>query len=72
MIFAALLFQGGCSLLLAALFEAQLLEIWILYVFGALISVGFEFSRTAEIAVVPIMFRDRRVEATAGLASAPR
>lgn len=70
MIFAALLFQGGCSLLLAALFEAQLLEIWILYVFGALISVGFEFSRTAEIAVVPIMFRDRRVEATAGLASA--
>ena len=69
-IVAALLFQGGCSLLLAALFEARLLEIWMLYVFGALISVGFEFSRTAEIAVVPVMFGERRVEATAGLASA--
>lgn len=69
-IFAALLFQGGCSLLLAGLYQAELLQTWMLYLFGALISVGFEFSRTAEIAVVPIMFGERRVEATTGLASA--
>ncbi len=69
-IFTALLFQGGCSILLAVMYETHTLQIWMLYIFGALISIGFEFSRTVEIAVVPIMFSKRRVEATLGLASA--
>ncbi|MGE7875460.1 MFS transporter [Bacillus paramycoides] len=69
-IFTALFFQSGCSFVLAIMYETNNLQTWMLYVFGALISVGFEFSRTAEIAVIPVMFWERRVEATASLASA--
>ncbi len=67
-IFAALIFQAICSGLLAGLYEFQLLHVWMIYVLGALVSVGFEFSRTAEIAIIPIMFKEQRVDATAGLA----
>lgn len=65
----ALAFQGVCSAAIALLYQMEMLSIWMIWLAGALISIGFEFSRTAEIAVVPVMFEERRVEATAGLAS---
>lgn len=68
-IVAALLFQSLCSLLLAVLVQQESLPLWVLYLLGALTSIGFEFSRTAEIAVVPVMFGRQRVAATAALAS---
>jgi DHA3 family macrolide efflux protein-like MFS transporter len=69
-IFVSLTFQALCSALLAVLYDAGLLQIWMVYAIGALLAVGFEFSRTAEIAVVPVMFPDRKMEANAGLGTA--
>lgn len=68
-ILSALVFQGLCSGAIALLYQLDALEVWMLYVAGACISIGFEFSRTAEIAVVPVMFASQRIEATAALAS---
>jgi MFS transporter, DHA3 family, macrolide efflux protein len=65
----ALVFQGVCSGAIALLYQLEMLSIWMIWLAGTLISIGFEFSRTAEIAVVPAMFEKNRVEATAGLAS---
>lgn len=65
----ALLFQGMCNAAVALCFQLHVLKLWIVYLAGACVSIGFEFSRTAEIAVVPVMFAERRVEATASLAS---
>ena len=68
-LFKALIFQSFCSLLIAFLFQGSILEMWMLYAMGALLSIGFEFSRTAEISVVPSMFGDQRVEAITSLAT---
>ncbi|MGZ4122701.1 MAG: MFS transporter [Tumebacillaceae bacterium] len=68
-IFVSLSFQAVCSLLIASLYSANVLDMHMLYVLGALIAIGQEFFRTAEIVVIPAMFTQRRVEATAGLSS---
>jgi MFS transporter, DHA3 family, macrolide efflux protein len=68
-LFSALIFQGLCCSLMAGLYSFHHLSIWMLYLLGPAISIGFEFGRTAEIAVVPAMFKDRKMEANAGLGS---
>lgn len=68
-LFSALVFQGLCCTLMAVLYSADLLSTWMLYLLGPAISIGFEFGRTAEIAVVPAMFKDRKMEANSGLGS---
>lgn len=68
-IFLGLLFQGLCSTSMAVLFKLGLLQINMIYICGALLTLGFEFSRTAEMAVVPVMFGKQRVAATSALAS---
>ncbi|MDC0253580.1 MFS transporter [Bacteriovoracales bacterium] len=68
-LFKALIFQSFCSMLIAILFQWSFLEMWMLYASGALLSIGFEFSRTAEISVVPEMFEDKKVDAITSLAT---
>jgi MFS transporter, DHA3 family, macrolide efflux protein len=68
--FAALGFQAVCAFLIAFLYHSGSLEIWMLYVLGALVAIGHEFTRTVEFAVLPVMFAGRRLEANAGLSSA--
>lgn len=69
-IFAALGFQAVCSFLIAILFAGDRLPIELLYVLGALVAIGHETARTAEFAIIPAMFKERRMEANAGLQAA--
>lgn len=64
---AALIFQSICSIGIALLNSSGHLEIWMLYVLGAFISTAHEFVRSANFAVVPLMFGERKMEANSGL-----
>ena len=68
-LFKALIFQSFCSFLIALLYQSNSIQMWMLYAVGALLSIGFEFSRTAEISVVPIMFKEHKVDAITNLAT---
>ena len=68
----SLIFQAICSIGIAILNTTNLLEIWMLYLLGALIAIAHEFVRTADYAVIPVMFGDRKMEAMAGLQAAFR
>ncbi|KEO84144.1 MFS transporter [Tumebacillus flagellatus] len=63
---AALTFQSVCSVAIALLNSTGTLEIWMLYVLGGLIATAHEFVRSANFAVVPLMFGDRKMEANSG------
>ncbi|MGZ4163978.1 MAG: MFS transporter [Tumebacillaceae bacterium] len=65
----ALTFQSICSVGLALLYMTDHLQIWMLYVIGALIATALEFVRSANFAVVPLMFGDRKMEANSALNS---
>lgn len=69
---SALSFQAICSMIIAILYSSGVLQIWMLYILGALIMIGHEFMRSADFAVVPAMFGERKLEAQAGLQSAFR
>jgi MFS transporter, DHA3 family, macrolide efflux protein len=66
---SSLLFQAVCSVLIATCNSTGLLQIWMLYLVGALIATAHEFVRSADFAVIPAMFGDRKMEAMSGLQS---
>ncbi|MGZ4123116.1 MAG: MFS transporter [Tumebacillaceae bacterium] len=66
-IFSALIFQSLCSAVIPLLNQAGVLQIWMLYVFGALLSLGGICLRTGQFVVVPHMFPEQRLEASSAL-----
>lgn len=68
-IFSALSFQAVCCSLIPILYFTDLLQVWMLYILGTMLSIGQIFLRSAEFAAVPAMFPDRKLEASAGLSS---
>ncbi|HFO2533760.1 TPA: MFS transporter [Yersinia enterocolitica] len=65
----ALIFQFLCSLAIAVMYSADMLHFGLLCLLAAATSIGFEFSRTTEMTLVPTLFAEQRVEATTVLAS---
>ncbi|TCP57863.1 Na+/melibiose symporter-like transporter [Tumebacillus sp. BK434] len=68
-IFSALCFQAVCCSMIPILYFTDLLQVWMLYILGTMLSIGQIFLRSAEFAAVPAMFPDRKLEASAGLSS---
>lgn len=68
-IFSSLSFQALCSAMIPLLYQSGHLQIWMLYLFGALLSFGGICLRTGQFVVVPYMFPERRIEASAALST---
>lgn len=68
-IFVSLGFQSFCYMVLIFFIGQETASVGVIYIIGFLLSIGQSFFRTAQFAVIPAMFKERKAEAMAAISN---